>query len=269
MKNPFRQKTAADIAAEIEKVEAALPVLQKALSEAEDSRRAAIIDGEASAIAKAEKAVSDSRKAVEHASIRLDAFRQEHARLLETEADADKRRLYDQAQKARAAILKDHPAVLRQMARDAERLIAETESAQALIQRANENLPGGANPINDLEIELRGRLPVPERIVSEAVVQRWCHAGSLRQVADEFVAEVTVRADNPDRGQVYRKGGASFDVERRTFRHVRFYPTQSAEWPAPLAADLRIPTLTADQPERTRTVQERWEPITTPAADAA
>ncbi len=265
----FKSKTAADIAAAIEKTEAGLPALQETVAKAEDSRRAAIIEGDASAIAEAERAVIDSSRAVEHASIRLDAFRQEHARLLETEAEADKRRLYDQAQKARAAMMKDHQVILRQMAREAQRLIAESENTTALIQRANENLPAGAKPIPDAELELRGRFAEPEKIVSETFVDRWCHAGTVRQIRDDLVPQVTVNEGNPDRGSIYQRGSGSVDVERRRFRVVRYLPSQTIEWPAPLAADLRVPSLTADQPERTRTVQERWEPITTPAADAA
>lgn len=267
MKNPFRAKTAADIAAEIARVEAGAHDREHAVREAETALRAAIVDGDASAIAKAETAVSEARKAVEHAAIRLEGLRERHADLKASEDLDNRRRIYDAAIRDNAKDRKELEALYRRMGEDAERAFAIANKASQRTYLANASLPDGAEPLVDPDTSLRVVPGLPEEIVSERTAEVWCHLGSWRRIPEG--TPVSVHAHNPNLGIAQRPGAPSHDVERRAFRIVRFRPAVRHEYAEPLETALRIPSLAADHPAPVRQIEERWEPITDTAADAA
>lgn len=267
MKNPFRAKTAADIAAEIARVEASAHDREHAVREAETALKSAIVDGDASAIVKAETAVSEARKAVEHAGIRLEGLRERHADLKASEDLDNRRRIYDAAVRDNAKDLKELETIYRHTGAETNRALAIAAKAARRTEHANANLPDGAEPLVDPDTSLRVIPGLPEEIVSERTAEVWCHLGSWRRIPEG--TPVSVHAHNPNLGIAQRPGAPSHDVERRAFRIVRFRPAVRHEYAEPLETALRIPALASDQPAPQRAVEERWEPIRDTAADAA
>lgn len=260
----FKSKaaTSADLAAELEQLDAGAQARADAVPRAEAARREAVLSGEPDKIAKAEAALTMARQQVEHAVIVRDALGERLQARREAEKAEAAKAAYDRAaglQRALLAAARD--AIPRMVAEGAKLQEAAREAADA-IALANADLPAGADPIPDPELVLFGGMPRAEKIIREREVNAWVWPVSGQRLPDD--AEVRVDPQDPDRGWIYGTGFGEREVERRRFRVTVALPGKGPTWPDRGFAALSIPEL-ADPSRDDRSEVETWEEIARPA----
>lgn len=263
--NLFKAKgaTAAELAAELEQLDAGAQARSEAINRAEAARREAVLSGEPDKISKAEAALSAARQQVEHSQIVREALDAKLKARVEAEEADRLRTAYDHALTTQRAIVTTAREMIPRMAREAEKLQVAAREAADVIALANANLPAGAEPIPDPELVLFGAMPRAEKIISEREVRAWVWPVNGQRLADD--APTRIDPENPDRGWLYVTGVGEREVERRRFRVTIALPGKGPTWPDRGFAALAIPAL-AERGRDDRQEVETWQEIPPSAA---
>lgn len=117
------------------------------------------------------------------------------------EAEAERWRLYAEAQKAGAAAAEDLRRSFEPLKAELGRLQDVLRAAEVLAHRANENLPFGAERLRHPEGSVRDQWPRAVEIVSEEQVDRWVYKNTGHVVPDHKIDRIEARG--PFDGLIY------------------------------------------------------------------
>lgn len=158
---------------------------------------------------KAVKAFNDASSNLAMLGARLAAFDEQVipraevalAEAQSAEAEAERWRLYAEAQKAGEAAAEDLRRSFEPLKTELGRLQGVLRAAEVLAHRANQNLPFGAERLRHPEGSVRDQWPRSVEILSEEEVDRWVYKSTGHVVPDAKLDRIEIRG--PFDGLIY------------------------------------------------------------------
>jgi hypothetical protein len=171
------------------------------------------------------------------------ALEERYVAALASDEDARRQVVYAAAQAkanaAAAALSKAYPRLANSMVA----MLKDLAEAQLAVTAANAELPTGALPIIDPEMEARGVPGQPREIVSDTEVELWGRFDMLTPVDEQFQSEIySLDRDGQPSGWGRRAEDLEPCFRLRRFRKVVYREHVNGDYPSPLAAALRLPS---------------------------
>ncbi|MET3891065.1 multidrug efflux pump subunit AcrA (membrane-fusion protein) [Bosea sp. OAE506] len=246
---PHAPPSAATIAAAIDHLDVKMVEARAALAAADDRRADAVLLGDAAA--------ADVRQTITALAENLTDLTAARDRLVErlasaraAEAEVERQARYDAAKAAAEAASKALRSKYTPAIATLRSLLRQLETAQALAEAANADLPEGAAPIGDPEIAVRGIPWQHAEVISETKVERWVQSGGDPRFPVSIEDEAKLKVTGTDRAvmMVQRPiGGGS--VEHTSIPYERVKLIEIVKRPgvggqvAPQMRDLHLPGL--------------------------
>ena len=242
--------TTAQLATALDQARRAETDARAAVEAAGDAFKAGALDDDATR-QKKRAALFDARTAADDVAMLHAEAERRHVAALAADEEARRAALYragTEASAAAAAVLaKEYPRAARAILG----ILGQLACAQQTVAAANAELPTGAEPIADPETVARGTPSLPREVLSDEVVERWCHIGSHEPLGEAYQGEIyAVGYGFGKRGQYdggtgsSGEGDAGYRLHR--FRRVEFREPVYASAPLSLAAALHLPALRGD-----------------------
>lgn len=108
--------------------------------------------------------------------------------------------------------------------------LAEARQATDLLNKA---MPNGFAPLVHADDLARGAPALPREEISSKTVEQWCFKSTGNRIGDQDAVQCSMLP-----------GGAYAPAQqcvKRTFRHVRYHPAESARYAPPISTELRFP----------------------------
>ena len=211
------------------------------------ARRRAMLEASDEARAAHKRALAEAEDAAGDAQLYLEALEDRLAEARAAAAEAARRRRYEEAAALSKAATRDLAKQYPDLARGFVALLRQLSEARRAIEAANADLPAGAELLQDPEAVVRDLPALPEQVLKETPVARWCieHGRMLPAAAKVFEREGRrAKYQIPPTGEG-RPTTVDVVLQRYVERTVaqRLSPVQGAR-----LADLVLPGLVAGDP---------------------
>lgn len=237
--------TAGELAPSLPAAEAELAAAREAQAAAEVAYRGQLLTTDEPALRKLVDARTDAGVRVDRALALVAALGERLAAAQDREAEADRVAKYEEARReadgAAAALLEMYPAFARGLA-DLLRGIAKAEIA---VERANGDLPRGANPLPGVEARVRDVPGTKRELVGEREVELWCRPGERMPGT---LDQARVQIGHSGGGYIRPPSGPVMNVVKRQYIERRYAESASGNAADRFSKSLNLPGLRACDP---------------------
>lgn len=188
----------------------------------EASRLLALVDADRRAAHTA--ALAAARQRAEDAALAADELQRRLAEAEAAEREADRRAAYEAAKTRRDAVAASFPERYRAAVDELATLLREVAEADAEVARINDDLPEGADALDDVE-SIRDRPGMPRKVKSRSVVELWASLNGSEPIPEEMqklVKVEKVRGEPTGRGYITRHDKASSFVDTQVYVLKKF-----------------------------------------------
>lgn len=220
-----------------------LPEAEAEVARLERERHALLLDGTDAQVADMDERIAAANRQVERVGAAREALLERIAATQIAEDEASRSRLYSEAKRARDAAVKDLQTLYPKHAQALVELLRTVAAADALVERANEQLPSGDERLVSVEGLARREANRAAYQVSEERFSAWCYPNGT-QIHRDDQGTLTPNAVGPH--GFWRPFGAEAKevlVTRREFRRVTTMPEATGRQAPSLASTLNLPGL--------------------------
>lgn len=229
-------------AKELAKVRVDLDEAKSALSGSQGAYEAALERGDRAVVIKARAARDNATIDLDMAEARVARLEREFAEAQDIEEEERRDASYQRALTARDAAAKRLAGEYEQAARVLVSIVDDLAMADALVRRANADLPENRMAIEPAEAIVRSISAAPRKIVSQKEVSKWAFEASGQPIGDKPTYPLS--SSNGETG-VLRGPSNSIPVVKRRFLETVFEPERRGVRAEPLSETLRLPALHA------------------------
>lgn len=219
----------------------------------EASRLLALIDPDRRAAHSS--ALADARRRGEDAAVAAEELERRLGEAEVAEREAGRRAAYEAAKARRDAVAATFPERYEAAIGELAALLREVAEADAEVDRVNDNLPEGADALDDVE-SIRDRPGLPRKIKSKTIVELWASPNSSEPIPEEMQRLVKVEKErgvptgrgymtNNDRAQGFF---STSHYVRKRFERVVFLDSVLGE-AGPRLRRMDLPALRAGEPD--------------------